>query len=73
MKKTSVPNPVKILGYIKCYSLSSPELFKVLTILSDTTLRRYAVEREYLKPYWRSEKGQISEGDEQAYYFQRIH
>ena len=73
MRKTSVPNPVTILGHIKSYSLSSPELLKSLTILSDTTLRRYAVEWEYLKPYWRSEKGQISEGDEQAYYFQRIH
>ena len=28
VKKTSIPNPVKSLGYIKCYSLSSPRSVK---------------------------------------------
>ena len=51
MKKTSMPNPVKILGYIKCHSSSSPNPLKALAILSRTTVRRSAVDREDLKPY----------------------
>ena len=31
----------------------------VAAILSDTTVRRSAVDREDLKPYWKSEKDQI--------------
>ena len=27
-KKTSMPNPIKSLGYTKCYSLSSPRPVK---------------------------------------------
>ena len=38
MKKTSIPNPVKSLGYIKCQSLSRPRPVKSLAILSDTTV-----------------------------------
>ena len=30
------------------------DLFKALAILSDTTVRRSAVDREDLKPYWKS-------------------
>ena len=39
VKKTSMPNLVKSLGYIKCHSSSSPipALSKALAILSDTT------------------------------------
>ena len=33
-----------------------PDPLKVLAILSDTTVRRSAVDREDLKPYWKSEK-----------------
>ena len=33
-----------------------PELLKALTILSDTTVRRSALDREDLEPYWKSEK-----------------
>ena len=47
-KKNSMQNPVKILGYIKCYSL-----LKTLAILSDTTVRRFAVDQKDLKPYWK--------------------
>ena len=43
VKKTRLPNYVKNLGYIKCYSSSSPK--------PDTTVRRSAVEGEDLKPY----------------------
>ena len=31
-------------------------MLKALAILSDTTVRRSAVDREDLKPYWKSEK-----------------
>ena len=77
MKKTSKPNSIKGLGYLKCYSLISPRTIKkALVILSDTTVRRSAVDREDLKPYWKSEKGHISLGDQQSYYlqvFQRLY
>ena len=55
VKKTSMLNPVKSLGYIRCYSSSSPRPLKALTILSDTTVRTSAVDWEDLKPYWKSE------------------
>ena len=46
----------------------APEPLKTLAILSDTTMRRSAVDREDLEPYWKSEK--ISLGDQQSYYLQ---
>ena len=49
-------DPVKSLEYIKCYSSNSPDLLKALTVLSDTLVRRPAVDSEDLKPYWKSEK-----------------
>ena len=48
VKKTSIPNPVKSLACIKCYSSSSPTRVKALAILSDTIVRRSAVDREDL-------------------------
>ena len=54
----------------------APDFSKALEILSDTTVRRSAVDRQDLKPYWKSEKGHISLGDQQPYYlqvFQRLH
>ena len=55
VKRTSLINPVKSLGYIKCYSSSlvssSPDQLKALSILSDTTVRRSEVDQEDLKPY----------------------
>ena len=47
-----------------------PDLIKALAILSDTTVIRSAVDREDLKPYWKSEKRLISLGDQQLYYLQ---
>ena len=38
MKETSILKPDKCLGYIKCYSSSSPRLVKAPYILSDTLL-----------------------------------
>ena len=46
------------------------DLFKDLAVLSDTAVRRPAVDWEDLKPYWKSEKGLISLGDQQSYYLQ---
>ena len=43
VKKISVPNPAKSLGYMKCYNANSP-LIKALAIRSDTTVERSAVE-----------------------------
>ena len=55
VKKINMPNPVKSLGYIKCYSSSSPRSLK-RPRNSDVTVRRSAVDREDLKPYGKSEK-----------------
>ena len=48
----------------------APELLKALAILSDTTVRRSAVDREDLKPYWKSEKK--PQFSRKALYRQRI-
>ena len=32
------------------------DMLKALAILSDTTVRRSAIDRENLKPYWKSEE-----------------
>ena len=50
-----MPNPVKSLGYIKCYNLSSHKPVKNVPILPDTTARRFSVDLEDLKAYWKSE------------------
>ena len=65
---TSMQNPVKNFGYIKCYCSSAPHMLKALAILTDANVRRSAVDREDLKPYWKSEKRPISLGDQQSYY-----
>ena len=47
-----------------------------LLILSDTIVRRSAVDQEDLKSYWKLEKSHISVGDQQFYYlkvFQRLY
>ena len=50
VKITSMLKPVEKLGYIKCYSSGSSDQ----AILSDTTVRRSAVNQQDLKPYWKS-------------------
>ena len=47
-----------------------PDISKALAILSGTIARRFAVDREDLKQYWKSQKGQIFQGDQEAYYLQ---
>ena len=37
-------------------ALVAPNLLKAPAILSDTTVRRSAIDREDIKPYWKSEK-----------------
>ena len=59
-------NPIKSLGYIKCYSWAGMDLLKGLAILSGITVRRLEVNWEDLKAYWKSE-GHISLGDQQDY------
>ena len=43
-------------------------LLKVQAILSDTTVRRSAVERKDLKPYLKLQKGYISQHNQEAFY-----
>ena len=45
VKNSRIPNPVKSYGYIKCYISSGPR-----------PVLRFAVDREDLQPYWKSEK-----------------
>ena len=53
---TSMPTPSKALDISSATARVAPELLKVLAILSDTTVKRSAVDREDLKLYWKSEK-----------------
>ena len=67
----------KLRVYSSVTAWAAPGLLKALAILSDTTVRRFVVDRPDLKPYWKSEKkGHISLGDQQLYYlqvFQRLY
>ena len=51
-----MPNSVNSLGYIKYTAQVAPDLLKAPAILSDTTVRRSAVDQEDLKPFWKSAK-----------------
>ena len=55
----------KALNISSATARVAPDL---LVILSDTTVKRSAVDREDLKPYWKSEKGQIFLADQQPNY-----
>ena len=46
-----MPNPAKALDISSATAGVAPGLLKPLAILSDTTVRRSAVDREDLKPY----------------------
>ena len=65
-------NPVKSLRFkaSSTTALVAPDLLKALAILSDAAVIRSGVDQEDLKPYWKSEKGHISVGDQQSYYLQ---
>ena len=54
----------------------APDLLKTLAILSDTTVRKSAVDWEDLNHIGNQKKDQISLGDQQSYYlqiFQRLY
>ena len=51
-----MPNMSKALDISSVTARVTPDVLKALAILSDTTVRRSAVDPEDLKPYWRSEK-----------------
>ena len=75
-KKASMPTLSKALNISSAAACVAPDLLKVLAILSDASLRRSAVDREDLKPYWKLEKRPIPAGDQQSYYlqvFQRLY
>ena len=46
----------------------APDLLRALAVLSVTTVRRSAVDQEDLKLYWKSQKGHISQGDQQSHH-----
>ena len=52
----SMLHPVKSLRYITGHGSSSPKSIQALAVLSDATVRRYAVDQEDLKPYQKSER-----------------
>ena len=56
MKDTRCQTLSKALDISSAIAQSAPDLLKVVAILSDTTVRRSAVDREDLKPHWKSEK-----------------
>ena len=45
----------KALDISSATAQAAPELLKALAILADATVRRYIVDRDNLKPYWKSE------------------
>ena len=51
-----MPNLVKALDLSSATGQVAPDLLKALAILSNTTVRRSAVDQEDLKPYWKSGK-----------------
>ena len=71
-----MPNAIKSFDISRATAQVAPDLLKALVILSDTTVRRSTVDQEDVKPYWKSEKGCISLGDQQSSYlqvFQRLY
>ena len=67
VKKTSTSNPVESLDLLSVTDQIDPHLLNALAILSDTGVRRSAVDQEDLKPYWKLKKHHISPCDQQAY------
>ena len=56
VKKTSMPKPVQALDISSARAQVAPKLLKALAILTDTTIRRSAFDREDRKPNSKSEK-----------------
>ena len=68
MKKTSCQTLSKGLAISSAAARVAPNLLKALIILPGTTARRFAVDREDLKPY--QTKDHISRSNQEAYYLQ---
>ena len=47
---------LKALDILSATARGSPDLLKALAILLDSTVRKSVIDREDLKPYWKSEK-----------------
>ena len=56
----------KVLDISSATTRVAPEILKSLAILSDTTVRLFAVDREDLNQCWKLKRW----GDKQAYYLQ---
>ena len=54
--KNSIPNSIKSLGHIKCHSWSSLRPIKSPSNSLRHNCQKSAIDREDLKPYWKSEK-----------------
>ena len=55
-RTSSCQTLLKALDISIAAAKEAPNLLKSLSILSDATVRRFAIDREDLKPYWKSEK-----------------
>ena len=56
VKKTTCETLPEVLDISSATAEVAPHLLKALSILSDTTVRRSAVDWEELKLYWKSQK-----------------
>ena len=56
-RRTACQTLSKALDISSAAARVAPDLWKALVVLSKTTVRRSAVDREDLKPYWKSYKG----------------
>ena len=70
VKKTSMPNPVNRLTYIKCYSLSSPRPVKSPSNSITCNCQKIYSWSRRLKTVLKIRKKAISLGVQQSYYLQ---
>ena len=61
-------NTVESLVNTNCYS-SISFILKAIAVLSNTTVRRSAINQKDLKPYWKPQKRHTSLGDQQAFIY----
>ena len=65
-----MPNLSKALDISSVAGRVASDLLKAVAILSDTTVRRSAVDREDVNHTENQKKGHISQGDQQVYNLQ---
>ena len=56
LRRTAFQNLLKALDLSSATGRVAPDLTKALAFLSDITVKKSAVDREYLKPHWKSKK-----------------